>query len=327
MRARSWSSTPGSRRRCRTSGDPGWAHLGVPPRAPSIRRLAAFVNRLVGNPVEARRDRDLWPLGRARHRPRCWSPAASSWRRSRSATARRYRTAGGSVGCGTTSRSAAGSRSHRCSARGRPTRCPGSARPCSRRRRALASAPTRGTRSTTDQAPLAEPRRVARVGPGPRVDWFEPASFERLVAACLDGAAIRAESGCGCRAPRCAEAGHRRAAQRGAGAGRDPGAARRRAGDDARRSPHHRRISRGRRGATRRRGDGRPGPAGRRACASPPRHGRRHVTDGRRPDPSVDVPVCTGSAVTVQSMDRRIFGIESEFGVTCTLRGQRRLEP
>jgi len=26
-------------------------------------------------------------------------------------------------------------------------------------------------------------------------------------------------------------------------------------------------------------------------------------------------------------MDRRIFGIENEFGITCTLRGQRRLSP
>ena len=26
-------------------------------------------------------------------------------------------------------------------------------------------------------------------------------------------------------------------------------------------------------------------------------------------------------------MDRRIFGVETEYGVTCTLRGQRRLSP
>ncbi len=26
-------------------------------------------------------------------------------------------------------------------------------------------------------------------------------------------------------------------------------------------------------------------------------------------------------------MDRRIFGIENEYGVTCTFRGQRRLSP
>ena len=26
-------------------------------------------------------------------------------------------------------------------------------------------------------------------------------------------------------------------------------------------------------------------------------------------------------------MDRRIYGLENEYGVTCTLRGQRRLSP
>ncbi|MTA94114.1 MAG: Pup--protein ligase, partial [Actinobacteria bacterium] len=26
-------------------------------------------------------------------------------------------------------------------------------------------------------------------------------------------------------------------------------------------------------------------------------------------------------------MDRRIFGLETEYGITCTLRGQRRLTP
>src|SRR3954453_16555681 len=30
---------------------------------------------------------------------------------------------------------------------------------------------------------------------------------------------------------------------------------------------------------------------------------------------------------TVALMDRRIFGLENEYGVTCTLRGQRRLSP
>src|SRR5574342_586668 len=34
-----------------------------------------------------------------------------------------------------------------------------------------------------------------------------------------------------------------------------------------------------------------------------------------------------GSAATVSLMDRRIFGLETEYGVTCTYRGQRRLSP
>src|SRR6202034_598292 len=32
-------------------------------------------------------------------------------------------------------------------------------------------------------------------------------------------------------------------------------------------------------------------------------------------------------AGTVKAMDRRIFGLENEYGVSCTLRGQRRLSP
>src|SRR3984957_9358122 len=32
-------------------------------------------------------------------------------------------------------------------------------------------------------------------------------------------------------------------------------------------------------------------------------------------------------ASTVRVMERRIFGLENEYGVTCTLRGQRRLSP
>jgi allophanate hydrolase subunit 2 len=34
-----------------------------------------------------------------------------------------------------------------------------------------------------DHAPRPDPAGPARVGPGPRLDWFEPACFERLVAA------------------------------------------------------------------------------------------------------------------------------------------------
>src|SRR5688500_19103660 len=34
-----------------------------------------------------------------------------------------------------------------------------------------------------------------------------------------------------------------------------------------------------------------------------------------------------GSKVPSDQMERRIFGLENEYGVTCTLRGQRRLSP
>ena len=36
---------------------------------------------------------------------------------------------------------------------------------------------------------------------------------------------------------------------------------------------------------------------------------------------------CDGGAGTLAGMERRIFGMENEYGVTCTLRGQRRLSP
>src|SRR5436190_5965628 len=36
---------------------------------------------------------------------------------------------------------------------------------------------------------------------------------------------------------------------------------------------------------------------------------------------------CTPSTVPWGEMERRIFGLENEYGVTCTLRGQRRLSP
>ncbi len=38
-------------------------------------------------------------------------------------------------------------------------------------------------------------------------------------------------------------------------------------------------------------------------------------------------PLFHGTNATVDSMDRRIYGLENEYGVTCTLRGQRRLSP
>src|SRR3954463_15436009 len=36
---------------------------------------------------------------------------------------------------------------------------------------------------------------------------------------------------------------------------------------------------------------------------------------------------CIDSNGSLALMDRRIFGLENEYGVTCTLRGQRRLSP
>src|SRR4029077_9593940 len=45
---------------------------------------------------------------------------------------------------------------------------------------------------------------------------------------------------------------------------------------------------------------------------------RRHAHDGTQD---------THALGTLISVERRIFGLENEYGVTCTLRGQRRLSP
>jgi biotin-dependent carboxylase-like uncharacterized protein len=46
----------------------------------------------------------------------------------------------------------------------------------------LAIGPEPHTSIAVDQAPGRRARDVARLSPGPRLDWFEPACFERLVA-------------------------------------------------------------------------------------------------------------------------------------------------
>jgi biotin-dependent carboxylase-like uncharacterized protein len=42
-----------------------------------------------------------------------------------------------------------------------------------------------GSALAVDQAPPPQPSRPVRLTPGPRLDWFEPASFERFVSATL----------------------------------------------------------------------------------------------------------------------------------------------
>ena len=86
----------------------------------------------------------------------------------------------------------------------------------------------------------------------------------------------------------------------------------------------------------------RPGHGGRGRHGCPggarPHPGRRRP-GGRRPEPGQRAPhlpahsrrgagATTGiGGGTVGTVDRRIFGVENEYGVTCTLRGQRRLSP
>ena len=108
------------------------------------------------------------------------------------------------------------------------------------------------------------------------------------------------------------------------------------------------RLDPGRGAAGRRRRPGRPGPDPRRRRPRGGRAGRGQRPPGLPPagrrgarsPAGLTAPCCPGEpgrtacgtvarAVhgTVQVMDKRIYGLENEYGVTCTLRGQRRLSP
>jgi len=162
-------------------GRPGLAHLGIPPAGAVDPRLAALTNRLVGNPVEAAlietcgnfvmrvsaavliaTSSELAPLSLAsgdRHRTavdpdRLWQYVA--------------------VRGGIDAVEVLGSRStDTLSGLGPAVLTAGDV---------LAVGPEPRTQVAVDQAPRSDAANVARVGPGPRVDWFEPACFERLVA-------------------------------------------------------------------------------------------------------------------------------------------------
>ena len=107
-----------------------------------------------------------------------------------------------------------------------------------------------------DQAPGARPRDVVRVSPGPRLDWFDPVSFERLVGGTWT---VTESSRVGVRLSgvRLVRRITHDLPSEGLVRGRDPGAARRRSGDAARRPPDDRRLSGHRRRRPRRRRRGR----------------------------------------------------------------------
>jgi biotin-dependent carboxylase-like uncharacterized protein len=165
-------------------GRPGLAHIGVPPSGAVDTGLAAFVNRLVGNHPQAA---VIETCGRLTVRARgailvasSFEPAPISLR-----DGDRYRLEGGfgrlwhylAVGGGIDVVGVLGSRStDTLSGLGPPLVAAGDE---------LAVGAPSGAPVTTDQAPLADLRRVARISPGPRLDWFEPATFERLVGSTL----------------------------------------------------------------------------------------------------------------------------------------------
>ena len=162
-------------------GRPGLAHIGIPPSGAVDPSLAAFVNRLVGNDPDAA---VIETCGRLAVRARGAVLIASSfepapiWLRD----GERYRLEGGfgrlwhylAVGGGVDVAAVLGSRStDTLSGLGPPLIATGDELPVG---------PPSDAPVTTDHAPLAELRRVARISPGPRLDWFEPATFERLAA-------------------------------------------------------------------------------------------------------------------------------------------------
>ena len=98
--------------------------------------------------------------------------------------------------------------------------------------------------------------------------------------------------------------------------------------DLADRDPRGGRRARARPGTAR--GPGRPGrgrgarPHRRPAPEVPPAHRRG---DRRLPSRAEPLPAFDAAGHRLSDVDRRIFGLENEYGVTCTFRGQRRLSP
>ena len=216
----------------------GLAHLGVPRAGALDAPAAALANRLVGNGAGRRRAR-----GAAR-RAGAAPPTPAAGSRSPGRPARSRSTAGAAApapsgcpparlrlgapapACAPTSPSPAGSPSSRCSARGRPTRSPGSARrgsrpaPCCRSGR-----PAR--RAAAARHAAAAAARAAAGPPGPRADWFAADALDGAVRGGVRRATPDSNRvGLRLDGPPLRRARDGRAAQRGDGARRGAGAAR-----------------------------------------------------------------------------------------------------
>jgi biotin-dependent carboxylase-like uncharacterized protein len=163
-------------------GRPGFAHLGIPPSGAVDPRLAALTNRLVGNPPGAAlietcgnfvmrvtaaaliaTSSELAPISLAPgerlrvtvDRERLWQYVA--------------------VRGGIETAEVLGSRStDTLSGLGPPPLTIGDM---------ISVGPEPDDPVAVDQAPRPDRAGPALVGPGPRLDWFQPACFERLVAA------------------------------------------------------------------------------------------------------------------------------------------------
>ena len=172
---------PGIASTIQDRGRTGYAHLGVSPSGAVDPRLASLTNRLVGNPDEAAvietcgglvlrftgaaliaTSSELAPISVGAgetfrlpgHQSRLWHYVA--------------------VRGGIDVPTVLGSRSSdTLSGLGPPPLAAGQVLP-------IGAEP--GSQLAVDQAPGTRSRDVVRVTPGPRLDWFEPVSFERFVA-------------------------------------------------------------------------------------------------------------------------------------------------
>jgi biotin-dependent carboxylase-like uncharacterized protein len=163
-------------------GRPGFAHLGIPPSGAVDPGLAALTNRLVGNPPGAAL---IETCGNFVMRVTATALIATSSELAPFSLApgERHRVAADparlwqyvAVRGGIEVTGALGSRStDTLSGLGPPPLVSGDA---------IRVGPEPHDPVAVDQAPRPDVAGPARVSPGPRLDWFEPACFERLVAA------------------------------------------------------------------------------------------------------------------------------------------------
>jgi biotin-dependent carboxylase-like uncharacterized protein len=171
---------PGIATTIQDRGRPGFAHLGVSPSGAVDPRLASLTNRLVGNPDQAAvietcgglvlrfthaallaTSSELAPV----------SVAAGEARRVVGEEGRLWHYV--AVRGGIDVPAVLGSRStDTLSGLGPPPLAAGDVLP-------IGAEPESAL--LVDQAPAVPGRDLVRVSPGPRLDWFDPASFERLI--------------------------------------------------------------------------------------------------------------------------------------------------
>jgi biotin-dependent carboxylase-like uncharacterized protein len=172
---------PGIASTVQDRGRTGYAHLGVSPSGAVDRRLASLTNRLVGNPDEAPVIETCGGLV-LRFTGAALVATSSELAPISVGAGETYRLPGDrsrlwhyvAVRGGIDVPAALGSRStDTLSGLGPPPLAAGHVLPIG---------PEPESQLAVDQAPRTRSRDVVRVTTGPRLDWFEPVSFERFVA-------------------------------------------------------------------------------------------------------------------------------------------------